>query len=95
MNGTFRAGWAEIDLTPEKKVRLAGQFCERISEYVETPVCATALALDTGDDSVVLCACELESIGMNLIQGVRARLAETIPDFDSRKLIVSATHTHT
>ena len=95
MNGTFRAGWAEIDLTPEKKVRLAGQFCERISEYVETPVCATALALDTGDDSVVFCACELESIGMNLIQGVRARLAETIPDFDSRKLIVSATHTHT
>lgn len=50
MSGTFRAGWAEIDLTPDKKVRLAGQFCERISEYVETPVCATALALDTGDD---------------------------------------------
>jgi len=95
MNGTFYAGWAETNLTPEKKVRLAGQFCERISEYVETPVCATALALSTEADSVIFCSCDLESIGMNLVQGVRARLAETIPDFDSRKLIISATHTHT
>ena len=91
----FRAGWAEVNLTPEKKVRLAGQFCERISEYVETPVCVTALALDSGSDSVIFCACDMESIGMNLVEGVRAQLKETIPDFDGRKLIVSATHTHT
>ena len=28
-------GWAEVDLTPEKKAALGGQFAERISEYVE------------------------------------------------------------
>lgn len=95
MSGTFRAGWAEIDLTPDKKVRLAGQFCERISEYVETPVCATALALDTGDDSAIFCACDLVDVGLNLLEAVRARLADAIPDFDGRKLILSAIHTHT
>lgn len=95
MSGKFCAGWAEIDLTPQKKVRLAGQFCERISEYVETPVCATALALDTGSDSAIFCACDLVDIALNLLDAVRARLAETIPDFDGSKLILSAIHSHT
>ena len=95
MNGAFRAGWAEIDLTPEKKVRLAGQFCERISEYVETPVCATVLAMDTGDDCAIFCACDLVDIGLNLLEAVRTRLSETIPDFDGSKLVMSAIHSHT
>ena len=28
-------GWAEVNITPDKKVSLAGQFAERISQYVE------------------------------------------------------------
>lgn len=31
----IKFGWAEIDITPDKKISLAGQFAERISEYVE------------------------------------------------------------
>ena len=31
----LQIGWSEIDITPDKKVALAGQFAERISEYVE------------------------------------------------------------
>lgn len=95
MNGALRAGWAEINLTPEKKVHLAGQFCERISEYVETPVCATALAIEAGGDCAVFCACDLVDIGISLLDGVRAELAAMLPEFDSSKLILSATHTHT
>ena len=26
-------GWSEIDITPKKKIKLAGQFYERISEF--------------------------------------------------------------
>ncbi|MEA4964969.1 MAG: hypothetical protein VB055_03975 [Oscillospiraceae bacterium] len=95
MKGTLCAGWAEIDLTPDKKVHLAGQFCERISEYVETRVCATALALDSGDDSAVFCACDLAEVNDTLLRAVRAALHTVLPEFDSDKLILSATHTHT
>ena len=91
----FLVGWSEVDLTPEKKVYLYGQFCERVSEYVETPVCATALALDTSVDCAIFLSCDLESIGMNLVCGVREALRTQIPDFPPEKLIVSATHTHT
>lgn len=30
-------GWSEVNITPDKKVSLEGQFAERISEYVEKP----------------------------------------------------------
>lgn len=33
-----KIGWAEVSLTPDKKIFLAGQFAERISEYVEKPL---------------------------------------------------------
>lgn len=33
-------GWAEESLVPDKKLSLAGQFFERISEYVESEICA-------------------------------------------------------
>lgn len=89
------AGWSEVDLTPEKKVHLRGQFCERISEYVETPVCATALALDAGDDCAIMVGCDMESVTGNLLAAIREELKTLIPDFDTDKLIVGATHTHT
>ena len=41
-------GWAEESLVPDKKVSLAGQFYERISEAVESEICATAMALESG-----------------------------------------------
>jgi len=52
-------GWAEIDITPDKKISLAGQFAERISEYVEKPLTATALAIESDGDQVVLVSCGL------------------------------------
>ena len=34
----LRIGWSEKNITPEKKISLAGQFAERISQYVEKPL---------------------------------------------------------
>ena len=39
----LKFGWAEQSITPDKKVSLAGQFAERISEYVEKPISARKL----------------------------------------------------
>ena len=59
----LKIGWGEINITPDKKISLAGQFAERISEYVEKPLTATALAVDSGDEQMVLVSCDLASIG--------------------------------
>lgn len=87
-------GWSEKSITPTKKVRLAGQFFERVSESVETPVTVTAMAVDAGDGQMVICSCDLISISENLLRLVRERLAGT-PGLLLDKIILNATHTHT
>lgn len=93
--GKLKIGWSEINITPDKKVSLAGQFAERISQYVEKPLMATAMVIDSGDDCAVLCSCDLVSIYWNLVVAVRQRLMELGAEFDVRKVIISAIHTHT
>ncbi len=91
----LKFGWAEIDITPDKKASLAGQFAERISEYVEKPITATALAIESGDQQAVFCACDLVSVSFRLVEAVRARIAALPDGPDPDGLIISAIHTHT
>ena len=91
----IKIGWSEISITPDKKVSLVGQFAERISQYVEKPLMATALVLDSGDDCAILCSCDLVSVGWNLVLAVRQRLTQMGAEFDVNKIILSAIHTHT
>ena len=88
-------GWSEINITPDKKVSLAGQFAERISEYVEKPLCATAMAVEACGDQMVLLSTDLVSISVNLIEAVRANLANNTQGLDPMKIVCSAIHTHT
>ena len=91
----IKIGWSEISITPDKKISLIGQFAERISQYVEKPLMATALVVDSGDDCAILCSCDLVSVGWNLVLAVRQRLVEMGAAFDVSKVILSAIHTHT
>ncbi|MBE7037131.1 MAG: hypothetical protein E7403_07555 [Ruminococcaceae bacterium] len=92
---TLKIGWSEVNITPDKKVSLVGQFAERISQYVEKPLTATALAVDNGDDYVIFCSLDLVNAAWNLIVGVREKLVEKKAPFDPEKVIIGAIHTHT
>ena len=88
-------GWSEVNITPDKKISLDGQFAERISEYVEKPLTATALAVKAGSEQMVLVSADLAVIGGNLMDLVRERLATNELGLDPTKVILSAIHTHT
>lgn len=88
-------GWAEIDITPDKKVSLAGQFAERISEYVEKPLTATALAVESDADQLVMVSVDLIGVGGDLIEDIRKQLAENTVGLDPQKVVYAAIHTHT
>jgi len=91
----IKIGWSEVSINPKgRKVDLAGQFYERISDVVETDITVTALAIECGEQSAVFCACDLVSTGSKLIAGVRERLKGKA-EFPIENLIVSAIHTHT
>lgn len=96
----LRVGGATTSITPDRPVALAGQMHTRIAQEVESPVTASALALESrqGDqvlDQAILVSCDLVAIGEGIIAQVRRRLKDRLPDFDVQKLILNATHTHT
>lgn len=91
----LKIGWSEVNITPDKKVSLAGQFAERISEYVEKPLTATAMALDSGSEQAVICSADLVGVSYNLVAEVRKRLSEKNNGLDPMKVMFGAIHTHT
>ena len=95
MNYKIKIGWSEVSIVPEgRRVDLAGQFYERISGDVETPIAVTALAMECGDDHMVFVAADLAATSHKLLEAVRNYLPDNC-GFDKDKLILSAIHTHT
>lgn len=89
----IKIGWSEVSIVPEgRTLDLVGQFYERISGEVETPIAVTGMAMESGDDCCIFVACDLTSTSYNLLEDIRARLPE---DFPKDKLIISAIHSHT
>lgn len=91
----FLVGWAEESLVPEKKVSIPGQFYERISEYVEDPISATAMAVESGDQQAIFVSCDLTGLGKTMVPAVRAKFAKLTDEISPDKLIINCTHTHT
>ena len=91
----LKIGWAEVNITPEKKISLTGQFAERISEYVEKPLTATAMAVECGGDQMILIGCDLAAIEEDLVIDVRAALKDNKAGLDPQKVVLNAIHTHT
>lgn len=94
------AGWATVDITPDRPVALVGQLHKRISQRVRDPLTATALALETktGDgrpEQALLISCDLLYIRKAVQDKVRQAVKADLPDLDVEKLFLNATHTHT
>ncbi len=93
--GKLYVGWAEESLVPEKKVSLAGQFFERISEYVESEITVTAMAVEADGEQMVLVSADVVSLSKSIIDYAREKLLKLTTEVDPDKVIVCATHTHT
>lgn len=93
--GELRIGWAEESIVPEKKVNLAGQMFERISEYVESEITVTAMAVETDADAMILASADIIYCTESLLDLVRDKLVLICPEVSLDKLMITATHTHT
>jgi len=91
----IKMGWAQMDITPTKKVFLEGQFAERISEYVEKPLTVTAMAIECGNDQMILVSCDLVHIPFTFSDRVKDAFRDNGLGIDPSKILVCAIHTHT
>ena len=91
----IKIGWSEVSIVPEgRRVMLDGQFYERISGEVETPIAVTALAIECGEDHAIFVGCDLSATSSTFLNMVRNALPDDC-GFDKNKLLISAIHTHT
>lgn len=93
-------GWASADITPPGPVALVGQLHKRISTGVRDPLTVTALALETrGPDGqreqALMISADVIMIQRVIQERLRERLKARLPDFDTAKLFLFGTHTHT
>lgn len=93
--GNLFIGWAEESIVPSKKVKLFGQFYDRISEFVESPITVTAMAAKTLDDEMILVSADLCDVPHFLLNMVREEFKKLNSEVDPMKIMVAATHTHT
>jgi len=93
-------GAASVDITPDQPVALCGQFHLRIAREVESPVTASAIALESrragkGVDAAVMVSCDLVYVTDEVLRLVREAVAKRLADLETKKVFLSATHTHT
>ena len=93
--GKILIGWAEESIVPEKKVSLAGQFFERISEYVESEITVTAMAVEADGEEMILVSADILKCEEWLLELARKKFDAYETGVDAKKIMVAATHTHT
>ena len=92
--GEIYIGWAEESIVPDKKVSLAGQFYERISEYVESEISVTAMAVESNGEQMILVSADISEIPDSVFELAREKFSKLTSEVDPRKIMVAATHTH-
>lgn len=92
-------GAATVSITPDQPVALWGQLHTRISQAVESPVIATASALESRDGDTLQDRAILAPlpglIPALAVDKIRERVRKQLPDFPVEKITISVTHTHT
>jgi hypothetical protein len=93
-------GTAVVNITPERPVALQGQMHTRIGRTIDSPLEASAVALESrqGQQSLeqaIMVSCDVCYVPGEIVDRVRVQLKKRLPEFDPRKLFLSATHTHT
>ncbi|MDB6028720.1 MAG: hypothetical protein JWM68_4943 [Verrucomicrobiales bacterium] len=91
---SWRAGVAEIDITPPIGYRVAGYFYERISTGVHDPLKAKVVVLENGTNKAALVFCDL--VEMTLPVSIPARKeASAQTGIPIANILICATHSHT
>ena len=94
MANTIKIGWGRRSLAPDCPVPITGQFHLRVSLGSYTPVLASCLLLENGDDLAAFISCDMVAVSPDVLLRVQNILKQEIPGFPAEKLIINATHTH-
>lgn len=91
----IKIGWAEADITPEKKGELYGQYYPRISKGIHSRISVTVMALDDGkDEQAIMISVDLTNFTRDFLDELRKSIKGKVPGLDVSKILMNAIHTH-
>ena len=81
-------------------IRTSGSSFTASGSQAESPLTATALAIESRDgekvlDQAIMVSCDVISIPVDVLELVRQEVRNRLPDLDTRKIFLGGTHTHT
>jgi neutral ceramidase len=91
---TLRVGTAEVVITPQVGMPMAGYYATRLMKGVHDDLHAKAIVIATGDQQAALVACDLIGIPPAVIEEAR-QLIESKTGIRGENVMISATHSHT
>lgn len=99
-DGGLRIGWAMEDITPKDSISLMGQYYPRISQYVQSPLKVTAIAIESANEDgkkeqAIMISVDIVHFKAGGLQdSIRLLVKNQLPDFNVEYLILNAIHTH-
>lgn len=97
---TIWVGASSVDITPKLPAALDGQMQVRIAQKAETPLTAQVVLMvsrnGTKSESIsVFVTCDIVTVPTELKELIRAEVKRKVPEIDTQKILVNASHTHT
>lgn len=89
----MKVGTAWVDITPSRKLTVAGQMSVRWAQYVHDPLTVNAVVFQKENTQVALVSCDLCLIPEDFILDTIAACSETT-GIAPENIIIGATHTH-
>jgi len=91
----IRIGWAEADITPGDKCELYGQYYQRVSKGIHSPISATALAVESeSGEQAIMISVDVVNFQLEFLNALRKKVKHLVPEIIPGKIIMGATHTH-
>ena len=93
LGGTFKAGFARLDITPPLGIPLSGNFAYRPAEFIHDPLEATCVAFSDGVNTALVYTVD----NLHIPNDVIARAWRAIGDatgVSSQMVFIASTHTH-
>lgn len=89
----MRIGTGRVDITPPVGILMGGQLGDILASGVESPLFATAMAVEEGETEALWIACDLLMLTNEMARFLRGQISQRA-GVPTTNVVVSATHTH-
>ena len=94
MSAPFRAGAAEVLITPPLGISMSGYYNDRKADDVHDELYAHALVLESGEAKAALVVCDIIGLDRSLASESRQMIEERT-GIPAAAVMICCTHTHT